>query len=184
MKAEPSVVQVEFFHVGGKQIHSLEDLFTEIASILGDNIEVSRKTPSIKSVVRFRDHKGKLTKLAVAYEKADGHYRKLRDRCLSPECENRWLVERLMRYTGRRRASLHKKITTLSIKDTVAAFDTNRPLAVETTGHRFRYLDDAERSELREAVQSASGSWLFVFEPNGNLLADKNCTRASVMHPL
>ena len=178
-----NIVQAEFFHVGGENINSLEELRDEVFGRVADNLPLAMEgievSSGVKIVVRFYDDDGTIT--ALVQEAAC--MRKSHDLLFEAFPSAGWFRRR---WIDRRTSQLAAKI--LEAKDEALALATHqltfavqasRPIGVERADYSFRPMKAEEARELCEKAVVAKGVWLFIFEPN-DLLADSNKMVASL----
>lgn len=178
----PNIVQAEFFHVGGKRIVTLTDLLKECWSRALDNallVETGME-PSlsgIKTVVRFHDFSGAMTRLVQEYQQADTRATLIFEKFFS---EPRWWKRKWLEYCHTkcfRKARRLKRLCSQRVQNELL----NRApaeIAVEysdDTGRKFRMVRANEYHEIREAIRKSKNDWIFVFEPRA-LLAVNSLT--------
>jgi len=181
MEEHRNIVQAEFFHVGGKNTHSLGDLFAECRERTSDDIELisgemKRDTPtSMKTAVRFYDGSGILTNAALKFKALEEREKALATRIFSG-AESR-LRQRMLNFRASRLAgkilAMKERNVILAATELRVAYMAKEHIAVERPDRHFTLARGDELYELLEAAAKAKNVWFFVFEPN-NLLADKN----------
>ena len=178
-----NIIQMECFHVGGKDVRSLKQLFTQMKERVESGLALAARgieTPNgIKTVVRFYDS-GAITAKVLKYVRLEKKEEKRWQTFLSTSGIRREIAgyryHRLAVKTGRKRQSLFSLI----VREFASQVSKREEVAVETFGHSFRLARKEELHELQEAARVAKGFWIFLFKPN-NLLADRNEIVASVM---
>lgn len=175
--AQPYLVQVEFYHVGGENIHSLGALLEECAQRIGENIPRSiggsEVGPGIRTAVRFFDVTGGITYLARKANRAEKkRERSLEDYENASSWPRRWLMGIRKRWLI---AQAH------GAKDELRSFSSGRlqdaltmdSVAVENPDRSFRYVRDEEQQELIGRIVASTHVWVFVFNSN-DLFSKKN----------
>ena len=183
MDKQYNVLQYEFFHVGGKDAGSLEDVMAECFERAADNLPMAIAGddigPGIKTVVRIYDMDGRVTHWAhqVKNLKAQReiHYNAPRSN-LFTNWYARWQIGQLNRRMDKARELMVSYFTEYIGK----SFNCEWNVAKETWDNAFRLARREEYIELRQSAVAAKYLWLFIFEPN-DLLADKNTGVVSVM---
>lgn len=175
----PNIVQAEFFHVGGKEGQSLEDMMSEagerihvaVSAIL-EGVPPSMAGARIKTTVRFFDEDGSLTRYVGASEKLESRYNELLMGFPEDASGLRGMWHRLRFISLAGRKMRHEKMRhTVTFRALEAAVRGRQPVALEDWEHCFRPLERNEEHELLEAVRSSRNLMLFLFRPN-NLLSD------------
>jgi hypothetical protein len=175
VERQSTVIQAEFFHVGGKDTPSLGALFSDIGERVADGLagalSGSDRGPGIKTTVRFFDSTGELTRF-VSHENEleDAQHRlveAMQHRSGFRAVFDSWNYRRLHRSRMHMRAKVRVRAAD-AVCRTIAA---KEPLAIETWEHRFRLLKRSEAHELVEAISEAKSAWLFVFRQD-HLLFD------------
>lgn len=179
-----NIAQVEFFHVGGRHTTSLDALFDESGERIADGLEFvlqeGEAKSGIKTVVRFYDESGALTRIArKAAELSSKNRALLNDFVKAGSLRRWWLDLQSCRLAGQSIA-LKEQVKLLAAEQLRKAVIASRDVAVERSDHAFRPMRREEAHELIVAAEKAKGVWLFVFKPN-DLLADKNTAVAHVM---
>lgn len=168
---QPNLVQVEFFHVVKRRV-SLKSLYGEIKERLVDG-------GKIKTVVRFYDEGGELTRLA----RKTGVVDRKNDETVTlfPDATGLllWILDIRSRWFARKSLELSKKRRRLAIKGLHRAAPSGQVM-VEQEDRSFRFVHKNEIQELLEASLSSSDAWIFVFEHN-DLGADENAPVAHAM---
>ncbi len=179
-----NIVQAEFFHVGGKNVRSLQKLLEECDERIAEGHELALEgietNSRIKTVVRFFDSDGSMTAFAREFEEANR--RKEAAFAGFMEAGNwkrEWMNLRSRRLAGKILA-LKGQAAKRAAQALKAGARLPNQIAVERQDHSFRLARKDELHELCEAAQRATSVWLFIFEPN-NLLAERNEPVANVM---
>jgi hypothetical protein len=172
-----NIAQIEFFHVGGREVKSIDDLFDQIADrysdMLSDVAEGNTDRYNIKTVVRIYDETNvltehvheiaRLTEIRKAICEECSHVGAIRARWLS------FKERRVRKKAGKVSSALFKQVM-IQIR---IAITGSREIGIERFDNTFRSMQPNEAHELIEASRKASGVWIFIFKPNA-LLADKN----------
>jgi hypothetical protein len=180
----PNLAQVEFHHVGRKQ----NPTSLEIASATGELIEsllsslATGKVPSTRSktVVRFFDTTGELTKVALESTKLVNEDANLTDAYRMASPPGKVMISKRGQKVAGARLLLMKTCGQIAIREFRNTVKSAQEIAVENPDHTFRLAEHNELHELVEAATGAYSVWLFVFEPN-DLLSLKNKSVASAM---
>ena len=168
-----NIVQAEFFHVG-KGAPSLQAVASECAerAIFGS---------PIKTVVRFLDVDGSMTRFALKFTEVEKKCRELATDSIGPgylqRMFARWKHHRLVS----KKVAMMNERKPLALRQLTALMGTFEQVAMEQRNHSFLLLRHDERHELLESARAAVDVWLFVFQPRKNLLADSNTLIARVM---
>lgn len=178
-----NILQYEFFHVGGRNLSSLEEVTAECIERTADNLLIATAGddtgPGIKTVVRIYDMDGRVTRWAKQMkeleEQREVHLNAPRRNPIT-NWYTRWQIGRLNRQMDRGRELMVGYFT----EYIGTSFKDEWNVAREIWNHAFRPARREEYIELRQAAITARSLWLFVFEPN-DLLADKNESIVSVM---
>ncbi|MDP3726304.1 MAG: hypothetical protein Q8R36_03855 [bacterium] len=185
MNKGSNVVQAEFFHVGGKNATSLEALFDECGERAADDYELMlcgvEACSQIKTVVRFFDYSGSVTAFARKFERTKQQDKDVLAAFVGANSfRRRWLGFRSRRLAGRI-LNLKGQGIYLAAQGLEAVTQIPNNIAVECADHSFRLARKDEIHELCESAHRAVGVWLFIFESNNYLFADKEKLIASVM---
>lgn len=181
---QTNIVQAEFFHVGGKDTPSLKALFAECGERVADSLELTLQGyeahSCIKTVVRFFDETGNLTKIAIKAERIKKRNKKLLDDFTGATGLQRWLLDIKSRWLAGKIIALSEEARMLASGYLCEAIRTSHEVAVECDDHSFRSIKGNEAHEIVESASNSRRVWLFVFRPN-NLLADTNTLVACLM---
>ncbi|MGH2506305.1 MAG: hypothetical protein ACREGH_01530 [Minisyncoccia bacterium] len=184
MATQANIVQAEFFHVGRGSTPSLEALLDECRERVKENLELVlqgvESRSGIKTVVRFFDESGKLTKLALKSEQLNKKDRQVLHDFINAKGLWRWWLNRQNRRLAGQSLVLKEKARLLGVEELRLAIRKSREVAVERPDHSFRLARKDESHELIESAQNSKGVWLFVFRPN-NLLSDTNVSVVCAM---
>ena len=179
-----NIAQVEFFHVGGKDTPSLDVLFDECGERIADGLELvlqgCEAKSGIKTVVRFFDESGSLTKIALKAARLSRQDRALMNNFANAGGLRRWWLDIQSRRLAGQSIALKEKLRMLAAEQLREAISASRDVAVECFDHSFRPMRREEAHELIVATEKAKSAWLFVFKPN-DLLANKNTAVAHAM---
>lgn len=179
-----NIIQAEFFHVGGEDINSLEDLSAELSERIADGLELvlqgGESYSSIKTVVRFFDRNGSVTRLTQKFERMNQRKEAVFKASMSANGLKQVWLNFQSRYYVNKAYSLRKQAEHLAVQEFITAIRKLNEIAVECVDHSFRHARSNEIHDLCERAQMATGIWLFIFKPN-DLLADKNELVARVM---
>lgn len=184
----PNIVQAEFFHIGGREDQSLEDMMREarerihvaVSEIL-DGVPPSISGSRIKTAVRFFDGDGSITRYIAASEKLESRYDKLlvgfpED---TSNWQGMWYRLRFIRLAGRKMR--HEKMRhEVVLRALEVAVRGQQLVALEDWERNFRPLERNEEHELLEAVRSSHNLILFLFRPN-DLLSDTQVGMGSAL---
>lgn len=182
----PNIVQAEFFHVGGKNTESLEDLFEEIGERVKENFPLARAGietgTGIKIAVRFFDQDNQLTDLTKKLQSLEDHYTATLDvlGTSAPNTWRRWYLGWCLRRIGKQKSALSEKVEREAVAACVASLQLRELFAVEQMDRSYRAIKPEERHDFQEKAQGAKRVWLFIFEPN-DLYADKNKLVATML---
>jgi hypothetical protein len=184
MATQVNIVQAEFFHVGGGDTPSLEALFDECRERVKEGLELVlqgvESRPRIKTVVRFFDESGKLTRHALKAERLHKKDRQTLQAFIHAKGLRRWWLNRQSRRLAGQSLALKKEARLLAAEQLRFAIRKSREVAIERSDHSFRHARKDEVHELAESAQNSTGVWLFVFRPN-HLLSDTNTSVACAM---
>lgn len=183
MKNQCNILQYEFFHVGGRNASSLEEVMAECAERTVDSLPIAMAGddtgPGIKTVVRIYDMDGQVTRWAQQVKELEAqrevHFNAPRSNLIT-NWYARWQIGRLNRQMDRGRELMVRYFTAYI----GTSFKGEWNVARETWNHAFRPARREEYIELHQAAIMAKSLWLFIFEPN-DLLADRNEGIVSVM---
>lgn len=182
--AELNIVQAEFFHVGGTETPTFEALLEECRERVKEGLELVLRghegRPHIKTVVRFFDETGELTRLALKADQLKRRDKKILDGLVSSTGLRRWFLNLKSRRLAGQTLALQETARLLAAHRLRDAIKASRTVAVEKFDHSFRLVRKDELHELAESATNSRNVWLFVFRPN-NLLSDTNTPVASVM---
>lgn len=176
------IVQVEFFHTGKGENVTLESVERECDRRIADGLELTLRgietRNGIKTVLRYFDESGRVTRHAVQYQAL----RKSIQRRQMGYAPFWWRPIRDLRLSisYRQRDTLRKELRDFAIADIRKAARDTQGIAVERPDHSFRPASPSELHELIEGIKKSGDPWFFVFAPN-HLLADSNRMLASVM---
>lgn len=179
--AKKPLIQAEFFHVGGPNTKSLEELLEECrkrtADVLlpQDDIGHSR----IKTVIRFFDESEELTKLVLRA----AELQKRRIDLIGTTGTNLlrcWLLSKEYRRLLAQWSSMVEQIQKRAVQCADNALTSSRAVAIERLNHSFRLIRPDEAHEVSEKIRNSKDVWLFVFEPN-ELLSEANTPIGSYM---
>ena len=181
---QDNIAQLEFFHVGGKNASSLDELFRECAKRSSDNLKLvlagSDIGTGIKTTVRLYDSDGVLTKLATEAQANERRSQELWDEFGNARGFRRWHIDRQSRKCARLSIDYRRQALMLAGYVLADAVTYGREVAVECPDRTFRPLRDNEGHELVESASQAKGVWIFVFKPNF-LYTDRNTMLVHVM---
>ena len=182
-----NIIQIEFFHVGGKDTNSLAELDFEMHERIMENLPLARSGfevgSGIKTTARFFDSEdGMLTHLVQKIETLENVYTHTLDLLGTspPYTFRRWFLGRRLRKIGRQKRRASEYVQRFSIKTFLAVLKAASPVAVESLDRSFRPMKNDERHDVIEKAITAKSLWLFIFEPN-DLCADKNKSVAHLM---
>lgn len=181
-----NIVQVEFFHVGGKDT-SLSEFSAEcderMADIMEDifsGVKVSRAQSSLKTCVRFYDVDGSISKFVKHAQDIDTRYNDT-IMALSPEKGWRQVWQHIkFQWVAHQKHQIKKQKAALAFKGFARTVKTKSPISVEDWEHRYIPMPADEVHELLEAARGARDVWMFLFAHN-ELFADQNELIASAM---
>ena len=176
MNKSHNVLQYEFFHVGGKDAKSLDEVMAECFERTADNLPMAMAGddtgPGIKTVGRIYDMDGRVTHWANQVKDLEAqrevHFNAPRSNPIT-NWYARWQIGRL----NRRMDKVKKLMVDYFTTYIGLSFNGEWNVARETWNHAFRPARREEYIELRQAAIMAKNLWLFIFEPN-DLLADRN----------
>ncbi|HUO56461.1 MAG TPA: hypothetical protein VMU27_03445 [Candidatus Paceibacterota bacterium] len=184
MATQENIVQAEFFHVGGGDTPSLEALFDQCRERVKEGLELELRgvesRSRIKTVVRFFDESGKLTKLAFKAERLHKKDNQVLQAFLKAKGLRRWWLNHQSRRLAGQTLALKEEARLLAAEHLRLAIRKSRDVAVEHSDHSFRLARKDETHELVESAYRSTGVWLFVFRPN-HLLSDTNASVACAM---
>ena len=175
---EGNIVQLEFFHAGNPDTDSLEEF--------QDGLELAlagvKPRANIKTVVRFYDHNGAMSRFVASVERLRRtqalYY--LRAAAGAGGFLNNFLSKR----NARKRIRAQERALDIARHHFAQAMRHwqiyGASLAIEQYDHRFRPIRGAELSEALEAVDRSHGVWIFIFKHN-DLYADTNKLIAHTM---
>jgi len=175
----PNIVQAEFFHVGGRNTSSLEDLFEEMSERIKESLPLAlagiETGTGIKTALRFFDQDNHLTVLTKKLQSMEDLYTSILESLgtTSPNSWHRWYFGMQLRKFAKQKSALSEKVEQAAIAACIASLQSNKPFGVERMDRSYRTIKPEERHNFQEKVQGAKGVWLFIFEPN-DLCADKN----------
>ncbi len=160
-----NIVQAEFFHI--TMLHtSWGAMFEECAERVVDG-------SPIKTVVRFHDNYGFVTKFVSEATALQRAHNKILDEFQEVGPIRRWFLDRKSRKLARKIIEAGNFARDLAAERVDKVINTNGEIAVECRDRSFRLARGEELYELCMATGKATGVWLFVFQPN-DLLADIN----------
>ena len=179
-----NIVQAEFFHVGGDDTGSLDELFKQMGERVADTLPLALSgiptTSGIKTVVRYYDDSGAVTAYTSRMLRLTKRKEELRQAVWHAKGLRKVWYSFLLRHV---RGSYLLNCTSaqqLAAEWLQKTIEHGGRVAVEVLDHCFRDAKKNELHELLEAARRSKGAWLFVFEPN-DLLADSNKSVAHVM---
>ncbi len=179
-----NIVQAEFFHVGGNNVDSLEELGNEIFGRVQDGLPLAMEgievPPPLKTVVRFYDDDGAVTAFVKEAARLRENHDLLFEAFPSAGWFRRWWIDRQTAQLAGKIVDAKGEALILAIRQFAAAVQASKPIGVECLDHSFRPMKPEESHELVEKVEAAKSLWLFVFQPN-DLLADSNKSIARLM---
>jgi hypothetical protein len=133
-----------------------------------------------KTAVRFFDHTGEFTTVALNYQlnaKQEAHIRR---RLFATKGIKQWWYARRHRKLSRTAAALKEKATVLLEEYLSFAARRRHTVGFEKTDFSFREARQHELQAMRDTAFHCTDCWFFVFKPN-DLCADKNVGVASIM---
>jgi hypothetical protein len=178
-----NIVQAEFFHVGGGH-SSLKDVIDDCKERIADGLDLvmqgGEARSDIKTVVRFYDVGGVLTRLAQQAEVLKKRNRICMDSFVNATGLRRWWLDRQSRRFAGKILRLKDDVRTHTAVQLREVVQASLDVAVERGDHSFRLMRREESHEITIAAERAKSVWLFVFQPN-DLLSDKNVMIANAM---
>ena len=151
-----NIVQAEFFHVA---VSSFEELEEDCARRIAEG---SR----IKTVVRFYDEDGQITKHVQLLKKTEKEFNRLRASFQTAGWLQRQFLRIKLNLISKWLWPLKGALVPLLSNKFVAAVRTRSQVAVECDDCSFRDAFSEELHELRESVRTSRNAWVFIFPPD------------------
>ncbi len=170
------IVEVEFFHVQGSGPDPLTSGLRECHERVAENLELSVRgvaaRTGIKTVIRYFDETGSLTRYAIQYQALRDTVDVQMTAPFPKGLRGRFLSWRLS-VKMRQKETLRKEMFEIAIADIRKAAQSTGAVAIEDRDGEFRMVVRDELHELLIAIAKAKDAWFTVFEPN-HLFSKRN----------